>query len=103
MNDHYFRLISFELLRYIIYNFISFVDKLIRELLLNCFHSFKRAELMSIRDMMSKEVYLSSNDERTFDEDSYYSLYPSYEAGFNIQTFATKLGDLKRPFSLPCL
>ena len=101
MNDHYFRLISFELFRYIIYNFISFVNKLIRELLLNCSHSFKRAELMSIRDMMSKEVYLSSNDERTFDEDSYYSLYPSYEAGFNIQSFATKLGDLKRPFSLP--
>ena len=55
---------------------------------------------MPIRDM-SKEVYLSSNDERTFDEDSNYSLYPSYEANFNIQTFATKLGDLKRPFSLP--
>ena len=57
---------------------------------------------MSTRDVMSKEVYLSSNDERTFDEDSdYYSLYPSYEAGLNIQSFATKLGDLKRPFSLP--
>ena len=55
---------------------------------------------MSIRDM-SKEVYLSSNDERTFDEDSNYSLYSSYEAGLNIQSFATKLGDLKRPFSLP--
>ena len=55
---------------------------------------------MLIRDM-SKEVYLSSNDERTFNEDSDYTLYPDYEAGFNIQSFATKLGDLKRPFSLP--
>ena len=55
---------------------------------------------MLIRDM-SKEVYLSSNDEGTFDEDSDYSLYSGYEAGFNIQSFATKLGDLKRPFSLP--
>ena len=55
---------------------------------------------MSIRDM-SKKVYLSSNDERTFDEDSNYSLYSCYEAGLNIQSFATKLGDLKRPFSLP--
>ena len=100
MNNHYFRLISFELLRYITYNIISFVDKLIRELLLIVFPLYKRAELMPIRDF-NKEVNSSSDDEKTFHEDIDYSLKPDYDAGHNIRLSATILRSLKRPFSLP--
>jgi len=55
---------------------------------------------MSTRDM-SKEVYSSSDDEITFDEDSNYSLNPDYDSGLNMRSPTTKLHNLKRPFSHP--